>query len=259
MLLILRTLISISFALSVSANSFPNGELISICAEDAGWPPFSIPEISENGETGNVSGFNKELISKIFNKHHINFKFIIKPWSRCLYEAIHGDINIVVDAATNPQREKDYILTNTIYTLTPIYFFNKKNKDSFSANIKASTLYTKGDICGQSGYTYTNFGLDNNKIKMVSKDLASVLDLVSKGRCTIGLTRREVLDIELKNFKDADEIQSQTIADVEVENFYWLVNKNYKYTKELVHIINSELLEMRKNGSYSKLISELKN
>ena len=146
---------------NILAGPIPDSETINICAEDTGWPPFSIPEYTKGIPTGKLTGFNQELLTEMLTKHGINFKFIIKPWSRCLYEGIHGNIQVVLDAAANEQRRNDYILTEPIYNLTPVFFYNTKSQELFSKMPYSSELYSKGDLCGQSGYTYTNFGLDN--------------------------------------------------------------------------------------------------
>ncbi|OUR95345.1 hypothetical protein A9Q84_16030 [Halobacteriovorax marinus] len=237
-----------SFAGEIS----PNQEIF-ICAEDAGWPPFSIPA-SESKEQ--FRGYNLDLIKIIFKKHNIKYKIIIRPWKRCLYDGKNGDINIVLDAAKNPQRTKDYLLTEPIYQLTPIFFFSNEHLKSMHKPATVKELLELGTICGQKGYTYNNFGFKNSDVVMISKEITNVFDLVVKKRCVVGLTRKEVLLSKLKNYKQAKLISHQSIVNATKEPFYWLINKNFKYAKDLKKIIDSEIKQLYRSGKAQKLLND---
>lgn len=219
---------------------------LNVCAEDSGWPPFSIPA---NSKKQMFTGLNKEWLEAIFNKHHIKFNIVIKPWKRCLYEAINGDIHIVLDAADNEQRRKDYLLAGPIYHLTPIFFYAKALRDKIPTINVGSDLESFGTLCGQSGYTYLNFGVSNDIVKMDSKDLSGVIDLVSKQRCTFGLARKETFLAQYNYQANKDEIQYSEIPNSINENFYWLINKKYKFAEKLKNIVNKEISLLNSNNS----------
>ncbi len=253
----------ILFLLSIIDSAFgaepivPKDQVINICAEDTGWIPYSNPIKSDDSSGYEFSGFNKDIIEEIFNKNKIKFKFVIKPWQRCLKDAIDGNIHLVLDAASNEERERDYFLTAPIYRMTPAYFFHKS--DSKDLMMKTADIILKNSpICGQSGYTYKNFGIPNKEVKKLSKALGRIIDLVSAKRCKIGLTRLEVLKRELPTFKEYSDISYSAIKGAEKEEFFWLINKNFSFSKKLKTIIDKELKSLTLNGKILKISNKYK-
>lgn len=231
-------LLSQSFTLALK---IPDSEIINICAEDAGWPPFSILEKDKSNQDVKLSGKNPELIKLIFDKNNIKYAIHIKPWKRCLYEGIHGNIQIVLDAASNEQRKNDYLLTDTIYTLTPVFVYSSLKMKNVPSIIQINELKKLGPGCGQVGYIYDNFGFSNDELNLQSKDLQNLLSLVSKKRCAFGLARLEVYQYEKELFKNFADIEYGSIQNATSEEFFWLINKNYKYSTVLKKLINEEL------------------
>ncbi|WP_127716242.1 ABC transporter substrate-binding protein [Halobacteriovorax sp. HLS] len=241
----------------LSSSSFVQAKLfdkvLKVCAEDAGWPPFSIPSRSN---TKMFSGYNLDVLTHIFSKHDIGFEIVIRPWKRCLHDGISKDITIVLDAAKNEQRQRDYVMTNPIYSLTPVYFYLDKLEANFS-KIETSKELKKLDlICGQKGYTFNNFGLDNDDVTMISKGIHEILDLVVKKRCSVGLARKEVLLTQLVDFKDSEQIAIKKLAGIETEKFYWLINKNFKYADKLKSIIDSEVKILEHSGKSQQFLNK---
>ena len=222
-----------------------------VCAEDTGWPPFSYPPKS-NGDR--FVGFNQDLLQQIFAQRHINYDVVVRPWKRCLKEAISGEVNIVLDASSNPQRQQDYLLTEPIYELTPIFFFARQKAEQYKQPTEAKQLAGLA-ICGQDGYIYNNFGFDDSLINRLSKDINRVLDLSILDRCNIGLARKEVLLTELKTFARADQIGYQLIANTPKEKFYWLINKNTPFATELKTIIDHEVAALYKTKRANELLN----
>jgi polar amino acid transport system substrate-binding protein len=235
-----------------SLSSKITGPII-VCAEDAGWPPFSIPF---EGTAKNFQGLNVDILQAILTKHSIDFKVVVRPWKRCLFDGMKKDVNIVLDAAKNPQREKHYLFTDSVYSLTPIIFFHKKYSSKFSVPIIAKSLKSLDLICGQKGYTFNNFGLNNEDVTKISKGIYEILELVRKDRCSVGLTRKEVLLNELNDYKYSKEIKIQNIIGADVEPFYWLINKKFSYSSELRDLINSELSLLKSSGESKNMLKK---
>ncbi len=243
------------YLVKVSALSIPKAQVINVCAEDTGWSPYSIIVEDASNDHIDISGFNRDLLEEIFKKSKVKLNFVIKPWQRCLKEAVDGDVHIVLDAASNEQRMKDYLLTNSIYRMTPAYIFHK------SLNLKNLTsheLLKNTPICGQSGYTYTNFGIPNDIVKKLSKSLVRIIDLINVKRCSVGLTRMENLKQELSSFKDYENIAYSKILDAKKEDFFWLINKNFPFSTDLKEHIDREISLLKKSGFMSKLYLKYK-
>lgn len=230
--------ITSSWALEIH---IPQDQVINICVEDSGWPPFSILESrgEKNGEL--ISGKNHEFLKYIFKKYNLKYSIHIKPWKRCLYEGIHGNIQIVLDAALNDQRRKEYITTQTIYELTPVFLYSTKKFSSLSKEMTSKQLKKLGQGCGQVGYIYDNFGFQNEELNLQAKDLQNLLSLVSKRRCAFGLARLEVYQYEKELYNNFNELNFGNILNAQNESFFWLINKNYKYAAHLKTIIDDEI------------------
>ncbi|PIK13777.1 transporter substrate-binding domain-containing protein [Halobacteriovorax sp. JY17] len=253
----------ILFLLSITSSAFgadsviPKDQVINICAEDTGWVPYSNPIKSEGNNGYEFSGYNRDIIEEIFKKNNIKFKFVIKPWQRCLKDAIDGNIHLVLDAASNEERERNYLLTTPIYRMTPAYFFHKS--DDKKLMMKTADLILKNSpICGQSGYTYKNFGIPSKEVKRLSKALGRIIDLVSAKRCKIGLTRLEVLKRVLPTLKEYSDISYSVIKGAEKEEFFWLINKNFSFSKKLKKIIDKEFKSLISNGKLLKISTKYK-
>lgn len=226
-------------------------EGVVVCSEDAGWPPFSY---SADGTAETFQGFNADLMKNIFDKNGINYRIVIRPWKRCLQDGAAGDVNIILDAAKNPEREQTYLLTEPVYSLTPVVFFPASDASQYPQPVSAPKLEAML-ICGQKGYTYNNFGFDNDRVAMISKDLPKVLDLVLLKRCDLGLARKEILLSELTDYIGADKFAWQTLESVPPENFYWMLNRNFVYSSELKSIIDQEVAALYQSGAAQSMLS----
>lgn len=246
---VLALLLSALLPGTVFAGTWTHGE-VRICAEDAGWPPFSIPPKSDKES---FQGFNANVLTAIFERHGIPYKVEIRPWKRCLIDGMNGDIHIVLDAASNAERERDYLLTESIYALTPVFFFPAPKAALYPSPVHAQQLQDRL-VCGQKGYTYTNFGFDNARIQEVSADLPKIFELANLGRCDIGLARLEVLLSEMKKLMNPEQIAYQRLKDASVEPFYWLINRYAPFSSELKALIDAEMARLKKSGEAERML-----
>ncbi|TNC79800.1 MAG: hypothetical protein C9356_17205 [Oleiphilus sp.] len=226
-------------------------ETLIICSEDAGWPPYSFVSPDENAK---FSGFSHDLFERIFTAHGIEYLVEIKPWKRCLQEGIAGPVHLVLDAASNPQRARDYLLTEPIYSLKPVFFTAREHALAVQKNVSIDQLKSL-IACGQKGYTYTNFGFDNSLVPRVSKDLPKLLDLVRLGRCDVGLGRDEILRAELKNYEWPDQFYISEIPDTALEPFYWMINRKFDFAPALKKHIDEQVQRIYQSGEAELLLN----
>lgn len=243
----------VCIVIPVSADPLLSKQVINVCAEDAGWPPFSFPADEFHPE---FSGLNKDLLQHISEKQGIQFEVVIRPWKRCLLDAIGGDVHMVLDAAKNSEREEKYLLTEPVYTLTPAFLYHKKNIDQYAVPVASTDLQKLKAICGQQGYIYNNFGFEGERVNMVSKDLKKILDLTLAERCDIGLARKEVLLTELKNYARRELIGVQEISQRPKEKFYWLINRRYEHAERLKEVIDREVGLLHQQKEFDQLLAK---
>ncbi len=235
--------------LAQDAPKWPHG-FVKICAEDAGWPPFSFPPDSENER---FRGFNADLLARIFKQHQIPYEVSIRPWKRCLLDGKDGDIDMVLDAAKNPERDRDYLLTEPIYELTPGIFFEIEYSRFYQEPVTTANLQGLS-LCGQKGYIYTNFGLEEKRIQRVSKGLPKIIELLLLKRCDIGVARLEILLTELKDAPDAKRLGYQRLRDASAEQFYWMLNRHSEFSMQLKQLIDSEVKALAERGELERML-----
>lgn len=242
-------LLGISSALLAEAN-WQSRKLV-LCAEDAGWPPFSFQKSSPDEA---FSGFNADMMKLIFDKHQVHYEVVIRPWKRCLSDGIKGDVSIVMDAAKNEEREKTYLLTEPVYSLTPIVFFARSHAHQYAEQLKAADLQNLR-ACGQKGYTYTNFGFDNERMELVSETLQHILDLAVLERCDIGLARKEAFLNVLKSYDNARKLDYRPLQNASKEQFYWMINRQLDFAEELKQLIDQEVSALYRSGKAQQLLN----
>ncbi|WP_051303158.1 substrate-binding periplasmic protein [Psychromonas aquimarina] len=246
--LILLSLFSI---VSLSQPAALNGEAVIFCVEEGEWPPFNYTKRVNEQKTSETLGYDIDVINMIFSEYGIKAEFVVMPWKRCLLRTRKGVYQAVPSASSSPQREKDYLLSEAYYTITPSYFYLKKKYPHGLAIKNASELKKQGKICGRHGYNYVNFGLKNDDVCMGSRTYKSLVDMTLKGRCDIFLARYETflgLSYIGQDFISDRRFGHAPIPNVEPEKFYIMISRNFKYAQELKAIIDSGILKLKSSG-----------
>jgi len=240
------------FGQTVNADTLSLDRPFIVCYEDAGWPPYSFLPTQNDSE---FRGFNADLLKRVFGRHGIDYRVVMKPWKRCMQDAISGDVDMVMDAASNPQRQRDYLFTEPVYSLTPVFFFPLDKASLYSEPTTADKLQSLF-VCGQKGYTYNNFGFNNDNVAMVSKDLEKVVDLTLIGRCDIGLSRKEILLSELSGDSRAEKIVLQTLVDMPPEPFYWMISRRHPKAAAVKAWIDKQVAEIYESDEARQLLEK---
>ena len=105
----------------------PPGTKITTCGDGAGWPPYTFFELHNNEQTDNIVGYDVDVLNAILPKHNLNVIVEMPPWKRCLHETDKGEkYQIALSSSYNEERDKTYLMTRYYYTVTPHYFYLKK-------------------------------------------------------------------------------------------------------------------------------------
>ena len=170
-------------------------------------------------------------------------------------DGLMGDVSIVMNAAKNEERDQQYLLTEPIYSMTPIVFFARKKSHLYPDPLNATDLQ-KLWACGQKGFTYNNFGFDNQRVQMISETLPHLFDLAVLERCEIGLAREEVYLYELQSYADADKLDYRLLQNAPQEPFYWMINRQLEFAKELKQLIDQEVSELYRSGKAQEILKK---
>ncbi len=223
------------------------------------WPPYEFYQREDGKITEKIVGYNIDVLKEIFSKHGIKYFFRAYPWQRCLFNLASGKkIQMILPTSLNEERKSKYLISDTIYTITPSYFYLKKNYPN-GLNIKSpDDFLTYSELCGRHGYNYINFGLKNENVERYSKNFKSLIGMLKMGRCNIVLARYEVLagHALLGTAYLDDGIGYGPVPGVPPESFHFLISKNYSHGDELLKIINSGILRLRKQGRLKEIFKK---
>ena len=107
-----------------------------------------------------------------------------------------------------------------------------------------------------NGTIYNNFGFDNQRVQMISETLPHLFDLAVLERCEIGLAREEVYLYELQSYADADKLDYRLLQNAPQEPFYWMINRQLEFAKELKQLIDQEVSELYRSGKAQEILKK---
>ncbi|WP_018691042.1 substrate-binding periplasmic protein [Algicola sagamiensis] len=232
-------------------------ETILFCGETGEWPPFNFFERKSGEKTALSVGYDIDIARIIFSKHQLNYKVVIKPWKRCLSEAIEGKVHVVFSASTNPQRDRDYLLSTSYYSVRPILAFGPKTTIEQQKLLLDKKAGGGAILCGRTGYNYANFGFEEHQIKVRVKTYGQLIELAQKGRCTAFLARYEPLHGQqiIDSKLDFKQLEFAFIPGVEPEPFYMLISRNYEFAYELKGVLDEGIYNLKKARSHLSVLS----
>lgn len=209
---------------------------------NATYPPFDF--IGENNE---ISGFDIDLVKELGKRLDFTPKFINMNFDGLIFALKAGKVDAVIAAmSATPQREKSVDFTIPYYKTENIYIKAKNN----------TTLNTKEDLKGkkvgaQQGTIQEQAAKDAGAKVMPVKDIvASMMALMNNKIDAI------VLDTSIGyNFVNKNDYLVKMFTEPDGSNGFSIAFDKGKYNDLLIKI-NSEIENMKKDGSYDKLLEK---
>jgi len=160
-----------------------------------------------------------------------------------------GQIDLVLDIAKTPERERDYQYSNFNYTLTPIYIASKSHR---VPKLEAPDDFAKYRICQPLGWDYTLAGLPLNSVTVRPYTLDSAVKMLKLGRCDAFLINIETLDglrrIGKGDFFDDSDLTFPSLPWFPKVPLYTAVSRAVPYRDELVQLINHGIEQFDKTS-----------
>lgn len=209
----------------------------------ADYPPFSY---QENGKT---KGMDIEILQTIAKRRKVEFIYDFVPWNRAIDETEKGSADGVFSLVKSPEREKLLFFPTVPFSITQAVFFSYT---SFPKTIKSLDDLSDLHVGMELGNTYGgNFDKATNFIKDGAVDHPAMIAKFKAGRTPLFITSNAVGHHLLKtrhihNYKTHPFIVTEEIC-------YIGISKNSKKAKELLTIIDQELVEMEKSGELKKI------
>lgn len=246
--------------MSDSLQRIKSGTTVNIGIETGGdWPPYEFFHRENGTITEKVVGYNIDVLNEIFSHHGLKYEFKVFPWKRILKYLESGDkIQMILPTSVNEERTIKYLISHPVYTITPSYFYMKKNYPNGLVMTVLSELSEQRPICGKHGYNYENFGIEDEIMDKGAHSFDALIRKLKVGRCNIILARYEILSglSLIGQPLLSNEIGFAPIPDVSGENFHFLISKNYAHSSELLQIINNGIDKLQRQGRLKKILKK---
>ena len=242
------------------AKAIERGSQIAICYEsNLDWPPYEYYQRVNEVKTETLAGFSVDVLEAIFAEHGLRYAFVFYPWKRCLaYLATGEGVQMVLPTSVNDERERKYLVSDSVYTVTPSYFYRRERYPAGLSVDKASELLQHGRVCGRLGYNYHNFGIDSTRMDTGAKDFDALMRKLNSGHCDIILERYEIvagLKLIGKSYLSSD-IAYAPIPGSTGESFHYLISKHYRYGQELLRVLNTGIAKLRRDGKLKEMLQK---
>jgi polar amino acid transport system substrate-binding protein len=224
---------------------------IAVCDDDAEWPPYTYFERVNGVKSNKLTGFSVDYLQRILARKGLHFTLELLPWQRCMAEVNEGRYAMLLNASTNDERVKTFLVSKPYYALTLVYFY-PADRPKPAVNNPAD--FRRLRSCGVSGYNYAPFGLEPDMIDTDAKDLTQAFLKLKRDRCDVVPDRLEVAlgyqTLGLINLQK-EGLRYAPIPGLPRSPFYMMVSRNVPYAAELLAAINEGIAAIEADhGAY---------
>lgn len=219
-------------------------KVISVCDDGAEWPPYTYYKRSYGVKTDQLIGYSVDYLQRVLERKGMHFKLELIPWVRCMEAVDHGDYDMLLNAANNPERDRTYWVTKPYYALTPVYFYDQ---DRSKPKVAKAEDLKKLRLCGVHGYSYVSFRLKPTEIDTGANDIARAFLKLKSNRCdavperleiAVGYRALDVVDYTRMN------IGYEPVPWLKSVPFSMMVSRHIPYAKELLDLLNEGITEI---------------
>jgi len=256
------TLFFALFQLSAFANSPLKGIDIRACDDDAEWPPYTyLIRDAKDKPTSVITGLTIDVATQILTKQGAIFKPELLPWARCVDQVKKGLFQFALNASYNPERAKEFLLSEPIYATTSAYFYYAQFHPN-GLDINSISDFKKYKVCGLFGYNYSSYGLDNNSpnLDTHAKFYSQIKNKLHEKVCDLFLEKIEVVQgqDQLGQHLIGNKVKWKKVPNDPQIGFSFMLSRKWDKSNELLKILNNGITEMKKNGEMKRLLEKYK-
>lgn len=253
---------TMAMAMTMTSSVVKAEEVVKVCDDTSPWPPFSYPAPIQKGQiTIRYTGAMVEFLEVLFAEINLEYTLKHKPWKRCLEELKNSsgpdDIEIVINASSNPERVKNYHVSKPIYHLNPGVFYSIHRYPK-GLDLKSPGDLKKYKICGVRGYNYQEYGLVDSDLFFVSGTLKKILKMVGTGRCEVVVSSIEPV-LGSKLFGDSilpNNVRIIKIPYSKASPFHLLIARNSSRGLRLLEQMNFAIDKLMKDGTWARIMNK---
>ncbi len=226
-----------------------------IVATDGAYYPWEFVD----SKTGQIKGFEVDLINEIAKRNNLTIKFKMIPWEALMPSLIKKDVDMILGGISiTPEREKNGTFLIP-YIEPPLRFYGSKEIFKKYANIKDLMVLRQvvqnrsiGVQKGTLHYDFLKKHFKGIKIRVYGSHSQMFLDLES-GRIDAVFSELHETRIRVKKDKFTEGIFfgpniNSNYDKILGKGMSFLVQKDFKYIKDF----NKTIMNLKKEGWISK-------
>lgn len=222
------------------------------CADTNEFAPYTYTSRKGGDE---VAGYNADYLRELLVPLGRSVTISRLPWKRCLVDTMAGRFDLVLDAAGTPERQRQFHLARSHYSVTPIILYDRRHPAPPLAGPKDLAQLTR---CEVLGWDYSGAGLPAAAAPASAPATAAgALAMLRAGRCQV-----MVYDLELLH--GLRQVGDQALADglghvrmpwVPTYQMHLGVSRNVPYAWELLRMLDRGVERMDRQGARARIIA----
>ena len=239
-------IIVLSIFMLFSCSKKEAAEKVYVFSTDATWPPLEYID-----ESGNLTGFEVELVPMIGEKVGVKMEAKNIPWDTIFAGLANGQYDAVASGVTvTEERKKTIDFSDTLFTIKQSIITLKGNENL--NNLDSLSGKKVGVQMGTTGH----FAVEENKdavIKAYDSIGLAIEDMINGNvdACVCDSLIASDFVLANPNYKDKLIITGEASSDI--EEIAIAVKKG---DKELLDLINSSLAKLKENGTMDELMKK---
>ena len=195
-------------------------------------------------DTGEVKGFWADITNFIAEQENWQIEWIHGTWDECLQRLQNDEIDLMVDVAVNPKREKLYSFPDETVHLSWTRIYRITGNDIYTIldldGKKIAGLKNSFDLEGPEGLRKVakDFQIDCEIIEMDT--YINIFQALEKKEIDAGIT-----DKDFGNIHDANFNIEKTAIVLQPAHMKYAFSKNSGFFKHFAHVIDDHIKQLK--------------
>lgn len=229
---------------------------LTACGDVNEFPPYTYFEREGGRMTPAVAGFNVDYLAILLGARKRSVNVELLPWKRCLLLGGLGKYDMVLDVSGQAQRQRDFYIAASHYSIRPIMMFSEKMPPPPGDTPEVLAHYSR---CEVLGWDYSLYNLRPEQGGVVNPStLDGALRMLRIGRCQVMVHNLELV-LGMRQVGKAELLEGLTyryISWLPTYELHIAVSRKLPYARPLVDLLNRGRLDMNKSGETQKLLKK---
>lgn len=247
-------------ATAVSAPSLPasspGSHSVSFCDEANEWPPYTYYRRVAGERSKELTGFTVELLRLIAARRGFVLRIDMLPWKRCVEMVRSGVITAMLNAISNPERERDFLVSDVLYETRLLYLWSRRQKPG-GVRIQNQADLAALRVGGVHGYSYSQLDLINQNALVRAPNYGSLVQMLHRDRIDTVLVAEEVLRAHAASGQtslwDDPELGRAQLPGALPTRFHMLFTRQGPQGALLHRLVSEEMERMLRSGELQRM------